>query len=150
MLHPRWGYPLAVDVRDLCEAVKLSLRALLTGHRSFLLCAADIASTLSTREAAARFLPGVPIDPAWEKSVGSTASLVDASQARTLLGWQPRHTWASESSLNRVAAAGPSAKDAGVRLALASTIVAGRLSELVETRGLEPLTSAMRTLRSPR
>jgi nucleoside-diphosphate-sugar epimerase len=99
---PHWNFGAFVDVRDLCEAVKLSLRVPLAGHRSFLLCAADIASTLSTREAAARWAPGVPMDRAWERAAGSMASLVDASEARALLGWQPRHTWAVESRLHRV------------------------------------------------
>jgi UDP-glucose 4-epimerase len=92
---PFWESGAFVDVRDVATAVELALTVPLTGHHRLLLCADDIAATEPALAMAARLAPGVPVrDPARYRQ-DPWRALADCSAARRVLGWRPRHTWAS-------------------------------------------------------
>lgn len=84
-----------VDVRDVCDATIRALTLDLSGFASFLLTADDTTSLLPTEELVRRHYP----DVSWRVSKDAWLeqnphrSLVDCRVAKTLLGWQPRHSW---------------------------------------------------------
>ena len=87
-----WSY---VDVRDVAEAVLLSLTAKIDGHEAFLLTADDNRTNTSSREIVDQYYPNLT----WPKvskeeylARGNTVSLVDCSAAKRKLGWQPRYS----------------------------------------------------------
>lgn len=91
---PFWQYGAFLDVRDLASAVERALTAPLTGHHRLLLCAADISSAHDdARTLAERLLPDVEWRGGPEYDTDPFRALVDASGARALLGWAPRHRW---------------------------------------------------------
>jgi nucleoside-diphosphate-sugar epimerase len=94
---PYWEYGAWVDVRDVAQAVHLSMQQQVQGHIRALLCASDIAATRRSREMAALVTPDVPLDPHWIPDGESWKALVDSGVARKRLGWAPRYTFAAES-----------------------------------------------------
>ena len=87
-----WSY---VDVRDVAEAVLLSLSVQIDVHSAFLLTADDNRTHTSSREIVEKYYPHL----AWPKiskeeylARGETVSLVDCSAAKRVLGWQPRYS----------------------------------------------------------
>ncbi|MDT3440638.1 MULTISPECIES: NAD(P)-dependent oxidoreductase [unclassified Pseudofrankia] len=91
---PYWEYGAFLDVRDLASAVERALTAPLAGHHRLLLCAADISSSNDhARTLAERLLPDVEWRGGPEYETDPFRALVDASGARALLGWAPRHRW---------------------------------------------------------
>ncbi|CCW35534.1 nucleoside-diphosphate-sugar epimerase [Chthonomonas calidirosea] len=84
-----------VDVRDVCQAGLLALTAQGFLHAGFLLTADDTGLPIPTEEAVKRFFPDHP----WQQdrtaylAENPYRSLVDCSQAKCLLGWQPKHSW---------------------------------------------------------
>jgi UDP-glucose 4-epimerase len=89
---PFWEYGAFVDVRDVATAVDLALTAPLDGHHRALLCASTIAASAPALDLAARLAPEVKVtDPARYRAEPWSA-LVDCSVARTVLGWQSRHS----------------------------------------------------------
>lgn len=82
-----------VDVRDVCEAVLLSLVAPISGHEAFLLTADDTTSDRPSEELVEAYYASLP----WPKISREDyfngqpyRSLVDCSKAKRLLGWSPR------------------------------------------------------------
>jgi UDP-glucose 4-epimerase len=97
--EPFWEYGQFVDVRDVAAAVELALTADLAGHHRLLLCAPDIAATEPSLTMAARLAPSVPVkNPALFEN-DPWHALIDCSAAARVLGWHPRHTWASRGKL---------------------------------------------------
>jgi nucleoside-diphosphate-sugar epimerase len=96
-LAPPWDFGAFIDVRDVVRAVLLALACKAPGHHRLTLCAADIAASLPTLEALRKALPDVPIEPGWPGDRYPYASLFATSSARTLLGWEPRYSWAAGS-----------------------------------------------------
>lgn len=85
-----WSY---VDVRDVSEAVLLSLTAPVTGHQGFLLTADDTHASLTSAELVQKYYshlpwPNIPQD---EYLAGNpNRSLVDCKRANEVLNWQPK------------------------------------------------------------
>ena len=77
------------------DGVERSLTAPLEGHHRALLCAADIAATSPSLDMAARLAPAVPVRDGSRYRKARWRALVDCSVARSVLGWQPVHTWAA-------------------------------------------------------
>ena len=81
-----WGY---VDARDVAQAVRLSLTTDLTGHEAFLVAAADNCMTRDSADLMAEVYPEVPI----RGTVNRTDTLLSIDKARSLLGYEPQHSW---------------------------------------------------------
>ncbi len=93
--HELWAY---VDVRDVVEAVLLSLRATAIKHDRFLLAAADTSVPEPTRELVERFHPEArwrDVDLDAYLAGDPYRSLIDCRHACDVLGWVPRHSWRS-------------------------------------------------------
>jgi UDP-glucose 4-epimerase len=87
-----WSY---VDVRDVCEAALLGLTAPVEGHQAFLLTADDTTAHISSAELVAKYyahLPWPKISRAEYLAGDPYRSLVDCSQAKQVLGWQPKYS----------------------------------------------------------
>ncbi len=84
-----WSF---VDVRDVCQAVVLALAAPVTGHQAFLLTSDFTWARLPTAELAAKYYPHFAWPRVslaeWVKD-NPYRSLVDCTQAKAVLGWQP-------------------------------------------------------------
>lgn len=88
-----WGY---VDVRDVCAATLLGLRAEGITHDAFLLAAADTTIDTPTEELVSTYYPETP----WPKIERDSylagqpfRSLIDTTHAAKVLGWRPQHSW---------------------------------------------------------
>jgi len=90
-----WAY---VDVRDVCEAAMLGLAAQNITHDAFLLTADDTAMDVPSAELVERYYPETPWkqDRAAYLADNPFRTLVDCSHAKTVLGWQPQHSWREE------------------------------------------------------
>jgi UDP-glucose 4-epimerase len=84
-----WSY---VDVRDAAAACRLALEAAGPGFEAFNVTAADTLSDLPTEDLLRRHAPSIEL----RSPIPGTASAVSCEKARTLLGYEPRHTWRSE------------------------------------------------------
>lgn len=80
-----WGY---VDARDVAQAVRLSLTADISGAEPFLVAAADNCMTRDSAELMAEIYPDVPV-----REVSGTQTLLSIDKARTMLGYNPEHSW---------------------------------------------------------
>jgi UDP-glucose 4-epimerase len=87
-----WSY---VDVRDVAEAVVLSLKAKIDIHQAFLLTADDNRMQIPSAEVVEKYYPQL----AWPKiskeeylAKDEFISLVDCSAAKKVLGWQPKYS----------------------------------------------------------
>ena len=81
-----WGY---VDARDVAQAVRLSLLADVTGAEAFLVAAADTCMTRSSDDLMAAAYPEVPV----REALGPHQTLLSIDKARSLLGYEPEHSW---------------------------------------------------------
>jgi UDP-glucose 4-epimerase len=82
-----------VDVRDVVEAVALSLEAPVTGHRAYLLASGENRTRIPTAEVVEKYYPHLPwpnISKEEYLARGPYISLLDCSAARRELGWQPK------------------------------------------------------------
>ena len=79
----------AVDARDVAQAVRLSLTADITGSEAFLVAAADNCMTRDSLDLMAEVYPEVPI----RGDVNGRQTLLAIDKARTLLGYEPQHSW---------------------------------------------------------
>lgn len=80
-----WGY---VDARDVAQAVRLSLAADVTGAEPFLVAAADTCMTRDSADLMAEVYPDVPVG-----QVNGTETLLSIDKARSVLGYEPQHSW---------------------------------------------------------
>jgi UDP-glucose 4-epimerase len=90
-----WAY---VDLRDVCEAVKLSLTLEGVKNDAFLLFADDTTLAIPTADLLARFFPDIPwiADKEAYFAHNPFRSPMDNSHAREVLGWTPKHSWRNE------------------------------------------------------
>lgn len=90
--HEYWAY---VDIRDVCDAVILSLNVENVLHDAFLLEADDNTVPTTTAELVDEHYPHTP----WKRDRDAYLagnphrSLVDCSHAKRVLGWQPKRSW---------------------------------------------------------
>ncbi len=84
-----WGY---IDVRDQARAYRLALESDLTGHHVFYTMADDVASELTVRELAERFLPSLAEQAA--RLPGNC--FYDLAPTRDLLGFVAERVWRAE------------------------------------------------------
>jgi len=83
-----WGY---IDSRDAAEAVRLSLEAPLTGAHVFSIAADDTIMKQDSATLINEVMPDVPM----RHGMKARAAMLDCDSAVRLLGWKPKHTWAS-------------------------------------------------------
>jgi nucleoside-diphosphate-sugar epimerase len=81
-----WGY---VDVRDVTKSVRLALDASTNGSEIAIVAAADTVMTRPSAELMAEVYPGVPL----RRNVEGRETLLAIDRARTLLGYEPEHSW---------------------------------------------------------
>jgi nucleoside-diphosphate-sugar epimerase len=81
-----WGY---VDARDVALAVRCSLAAPTQGAEAFLIAASDTCMSRSSSDLLAEVYPTVPTT----RAVNGHETLLGIDKARTMLGYQPQHSW---------------------------------------------------------
>jgi nucleoside-diphosphate-sugar epimerase len=81
-----WGY---VDARDVALSCRLGLEADLRRAEHFIVAAADTVMNRPSRELMAEVFPSVPYRP----TEGDFDTLLSIEKARSLLGYEPGHTW---------------------------------------------------------
>ena len=81
-----WGY---VDARDVAHAVHCSLSAPAQGAEAFLIAASDTCMTRPSSDLLAEVYPTVPIT----RPVDGHETLLAIDKARSMLGYQPQHSW---------------------------------------------------------
>jgi len=84
-----------VDVRDVAEAVLLSLEADVEVHQTFLLAADDLSLRIPNSEVVEKYYPSL----SWPRiskeeylAKGEFIGLLDCSAAKQVLGWQPKYS----------------------------------------------------------
>jgi nucleoside-diphosphate-sugar epimerase len=80
-----WGY---VDARDVGDSCRLALEADL-GAEHFIVAAGDTVMNRASRELMAEVFPSVPYEP----TAGEYDTLLSIQKARSLLGYEPQHSW---------------------------------------------------------
>ena len=87
-----WGY---IDGRDGALAVVRALENAKPGFETFIIAASDTVMSRSSAELAAEVFPGVEI----RKELGQHETMLSIDKARTLLGFEPEHSWRDFHSL---------------------------------------------------
>jgi nucleoside-diphosphate-sugar epimerase len=80
-----WGY---VDARDVAESCRLALEADV-GAEHLIVAARDTVMNRPSRELMAEVFPSVPYEP----TAGEHDTLLSIGKARTLLRYEPQHSW---------------------------------------------------------
>ncbi|WP_433435959.1 NAD-dependent epimerase/dehydratase family protein [Nonomuraea sp. CA-141351] len=83
-----WGY---IDVRDVALACRLALDAPVTGAESFIIAAADTIMNRPSAELMKAVFPGVEL-----RDVDEYGTLLSIEKARSVLGFEPAHSWRGE------------------------------------------------------
>jgi nucleoside-diphosphate-sugar epimerase len=94
-----WGY---VDARDVAQACRLAATAHITGAEVFIIAAADTVMDRPNSELVAECFPTVPLRP----GTGEHDTLLAIDKARSLLGYEPDHSWRDTVPAGPVPAAG--------------------------------------------
>jgi nucleoside-diphosphate-sugar epimerase len=81
-----WGY---VDVRDVVKSVRLALDAPTSGSEIAIVAAADTVMTRPSAELMAEVYPEVPL----RRNIEGRETLLAIDRARSLLGYEPDHSW---------------------------------------------------------
>lgn len=81
-----WGY---IDGRDGAQAVQRALEVAAPGFDRFIIAAADTVMSRPNAELIAEVFPGVPVT----REVGPHETLLSIEKARSVLGFEPRHSW---------------------------------------------------------
>jgi nucleoside-diphosphate-sugar epimerase len=81
-----WGY---VDARDVAQAARLALSADVSGAEPFLVAAADTCMTTESAALMEQVYPHVPISA----DISGHKTLLAIDKARTVLGYDPQHSW---------------------------------------------------------
>jgi nucleoside-diphosphate-sugar epimerase len=90
--HATKDYWSFVDVRDVAQAVLLSLKANINGHQAFLLTSDYTHARIPTIELVGKYYPHFPwpkVSPEEYTRDNPYRSLIDSAQAKQMLGWQP-------------------------------------------------------------
>jgi nucleoside-diphosphate-sugar epimerase len=85
---PRWNLWGYVDARDVGDSCRLALEADL-GAEHFIVAAGDTVMNRASRELMAEVFPSVPYEP----TAGEYDTLLSIQRARSLLGYEPQHSW---------------------------------------------------------
>ena len=85
----RWNLWSYVDARDVAQAVRLSLMSDISGAEAFLVAASDNCMTRESRDLMAEVYPEVPL----HGEVSGYETLLSIDKARSLLGYEPQHSW---------------------------------------------------------
>jgi nucleoside-diphosphate-sugar epimerase len=86
-----WGY---VDVRDVAQAVRRGLEAVVSGADVFIVAAADTVMIRPSAELMAAVFPSVPLRGAVE----GRRTLLAIDKARQVLGYEPEYRWQAQGS----------------------------------------------------
>ncbi len=81
-----WGY---IDVRDVALSCRLALTADVSGSQSFIIAAADTVMTRPSADLMAEVFPGVEL----RGDVSGNTTLLSIDRARSVLGFEPEHSW---------------------------------------------------------
>ncbi|MDW6022575.1 NAD(P)-dependent oxidoreductase [Mesorhizobium sp. BAC0120] len=81
-----WGY---LDVRDAAAAFRLAVERPLEGHHRIFISAADTFMEAETEALVRTAYPGVEL----RRPLPGHAAAFDLTEARELLGFEPRHSW---------------------------------------------------------
>jgi len=81
-----WGY---IDGRDGAQAVQRAVENAAPGFDKFIIAAADTVMSRSSVSLAAEVFPGVDV----VKNVGEHETLLSIDHARSVLGFDPQHSW---------------------------------------------------------
>jgi nucleoside-diphosphate-sugar epimerase len=81
-----WAY---IDSRDVASACLAALRAPITGAEVVTIAAADTIMEAPNARLVAEVFPGMTIAP----DTGSGRTLLSIDKAKSLLGWEPKHSW---------------------------------------------------------
>jgi UDP-glucose 4-epimerase len=95
-LHEYWGY---VDARDAADAVVKACSVDGVEHGEYLIFADDTTVDVPTAQLVAEHYPDTPWpNVSLEEYVAHSPhrSLMDCTQAKRVLGWQPQHSWRTE------------------------------------------------------
>lgn len=89
----QWNLWSWVDARDVAQACRCALEADVSGAEAFTIAAADTLMKEPNRVLMAKAFPGVPLT----EGTGDHDTLLSIAKARRLLGYQPGHTWRTQS-----------------------------------------------------
>jgi nucleoside-diphosphate-sugar epimerase len=81
-----WGY---IDARDGAQAIRKALEASLQGAHVFIIANADTVLTHPNDQLVSEFYPTVP----FKRTVEPNETLLSIEKARTVLGYEPQHSW---------------------------------------------------------
>ncbi|GAB4125998.1 MAG: NAD(P)-dependent oxidoreductase [Roseiflexaceae bacterium] len=81
-----WGY---VDARDVAQSCRRGIEAEISGAEAFIIAAADTVMNRPSAELIAEVFPSVPL----RSTEGEYGTLLGISKARSMLGYDPHHTW---------------------------------------------------------
>src|SRR5690242_3131562 len=81
-----WGY---IDVRDAARSCRLALTAPVTGAVSVVIAAADTVMPRPSAELLHEVFPGVELT----REISEFETLLAIDRARTVLGFEPQHSW---------------------------------------------------------
>jgi len=84
-----WSY---IDARDAAQAVRKALESPLTGAEVFIIASPDTVMSTPITDLVGRFFPDVP----WRYEPTPHESMFSTAKARSLLGYEPKHSWRSE------------------------------------------------------
>ena len=76
-------------MRDAAAACRLALDAPVDGAASFVIAAADTVAAHPSAELLHQLFPSTPLN----RELGDFESLLSIDRARTVLGFEPRHSW---------------------------------------------------------
>ncbi len=86
-----WSY---IDARDVATAFRAALEGESSGHEVFLIAAADTCITVPIQEAVeTRYGPGAN----FAEGHGPQQSVFDCSKIKRFFGWEPQHSWRTQS-----------------------------------------------------
>ena len=87
-----WGY---IDARDAAQAIRLALEAKIKGAEVFIIANADSVMERDNHELLKEVFPDVP----HKRSFGPNETLLAIDKARSVLGYQPDHSWRDNTKL---------------------------------------------------
>ena len=87
-----WGY---IDARDAAQAIRKSIESPIKGAHVFIIANADTVMTRPNTELLAELFPGI----ATKRPFGPTETLLSIEKARRMLGYEPKFSWRTRSSV---------------------------------------------------
>lgn len=90
----RWNLWAYIDSRDAAQAIRKALEAPLKGFDAFIIANAETVMRRPNAELVAKYFPGVP----FKKELGPNETLLSIEKARRVLGYQPQHSWRTETA----------------------------------------------------